>query len=347
MMQGPRRDACAPTQYAGQQSFLWRNLADGTFANVSDTAGILPGMRSLGTVTADLDRDGWLDWFVANDVHDNQLYWGGSQLPFDEGGMIAGVACSEIGERDGSMGTDIADFDGDGELDLFIANYAGQDNMLMRGTGNRGFVNVTRATGLAAPSRRWGKFASLFADFDLDGWLDLFIANGHVLYDAPDTPYFQPAQLFKNELGQKFTEVSVSAAPYFSIPHAGRGAAVGDLDNDGAPDLVVVHQDQPVKILRNRHQAQHWVGVALQGRASGMYPAGAIAILEQDGRKMTRVVSGGGSYLSHSDHRIVFVTKNADPVDVTVTWLGGQQEVFSGLSTRSTHELVEGTGRRP
>jgi hypothetical protein len=126
-MQGPRRDACAPTQYAGQQSFLWRNLADGTFANVSDTAGILPGMRSLGTVTADLDRDGWLDWFVANDVHDNQLYWGGSQLPFDEGGMIAGVACSEIGERDGSMGTDIADFDGDGELDLFIANYAGQD----------------------------------------------------------------------------------------------------------------------------------------------------------------------------------------------------------------------------
>lgn len=347
MMQGPRRDACAPTQYKGQQSFLWRNLADGTFANVSDAAGILPGMRSLGTVSADLDRDGWLDWFVANDVHDNQLYWGGGQLPFDEGGMIAGVACSEIGERDGSMGTDIADFDGDGELDLFIANYAGQDNMLMRGTGSRGFVNVTRATGLAAPSRRWVKFGSLFADFDLDGWLDLFIANGHVLYDAPDTPYFQPAQLFKNELGQKFTDVSESAAPYFSTLHAGRGAAVGDLDNDGAPDLIVVHQDQAVQILRNRHQAKHWIGVSLQGRASGMNPTGAIASLEQDGHKVIRVVNGGGSYLSHSDLRILFVTKNAEPVDVTVTWLGGQQEVFSGLSTRSTHELVEGTGRRP
>ncbi len=346
-MQGTRRDTCAPTRYAGQQSCLFRNQGDGTFAEVSNAAGILPGMRSLGIVTADLDGDGWLDWFVANDVQDNQLYWGTDQLPLDEGGTVAGVAFSESGDRDGSMGTDIVDFDGDGELDLFIANYAGQDNMLMRSVGGRSFVNVTRASGLSAPSRRWVKFASLFADFDLDGWPDLFISNGHVLYDAHDLPYLQPAQLFQNQHGKQFREVTTNAGPYLSIPHAGRGAAVGDLDNDGAPDLVVMHQDQPVAILRNKHQATHWVRLSLRGKASGIDPVGAKVFLQQDGITMTSVFSGGGSYLSHSDRRALFVTTSDEPVQVTVVWPGGAREVFTNLVTRTTHELVEGSGRHP
>ncbi len=346
-MEGMRRDACAPTRYPGQQSVLWRNQGDGTFCDVSDAAGILPGMRSLGVVTADLDGDGWLDWFVANDVNENQLYWGGDQLPLQEGGIVAGVAYSEAGERDGSMGTDVADFDGDGILDLFIANFAGQDNVLARGAGARSFANVTRASGLGAPSRRWVKFASLFADFNLDGWPDLFISNGHVLYDAPELPYAQPAQLFQNQQGKQFREVTSSAGPYFSIPHAGRGAAAGDLDNDGAPDLIVVHQDQPVTVLRNQHPATHWVRVSLRGKASGIDPVGARVLLQRDGITMTSLFSGGGSYLSHSDRRALFVTTSDEPIEVTVVWPGGAREVFTGLTTRMTHELVEGSGRQP
>lgn len=345
--EGQRRDACAPTQYPGQQSVLFRNQGDGSFEDVSQTAGVLPTKRSLGIVTADLDGDGWLDWFVANDVNENQLYWGRDEFPFEEGGVLAGVAFSETGERDGSMGTDIADVDGDGVLDLFIANYAGQDNVLARGIGDRGFLNITKAYGLAAPSRRWVKFASLFADFDLDGWLDLFVANGHVLYEAPEAPFLQPAQLFRNLNGQKFEEVSAQGGPYFDVPHGGRGAAVGDLDNDGAPDLVIVEQDAPVRILRNRHQPKNWVRLTLLGQASGRDPVGAEVRLQHSGRLMVRTICGGGSYLSQSDPRILFALDADHPVEVTVVWPGGKREVFSGLSLRQTHQLAEGTGRLP
>ncbi|MDB5341662.1 MAG: hypothetical protein JWP89_39 [Schlesneria sp.] len=345
--EGNRRDACAPTQYPGQQSVLLRNQGDGTFEDVSQAAGILPAMRSLGIVTADLDGDGWLDWFVANDVNENQLYWGRDEFPFDEGGVLAGVAFSETGERDGSMGTDIADVDGDGVLDLFIANYAGQDNVLARGIGNRGFINITKSYGLAAPSRRWVKFASLFADFDLDGWLDLFVANGHVLYEASEVPFLQPAQLFRNKDGVRFEEVSAQGGPYFDVPHGGRGAAIGDLDNDGAPDLVIVEQDAPVKILRNRHPAKNWLRLTLVGRTSGRDPVGARVHLQQESRLMVRTICGGGSYLSQSDPRILFALEADHPVDVTVIWPGGEREVFSNLSLRRTHQLAEGAGRRP
>ncbi len=344
---GQTRDTCAPTRYSGQQSLIWRNQGDGAFSDISAAAGIVPGKRSLGIVTADLDGDGWLDWFVANDVQENQLYWGTDELPLNEGGVLAGAALSEIGERDGSMGTDISDVDGDGKLDLFYANYVGQDNVLLRGIGHRGFMHATHAYGLSAASRPWVGFGSLFADFDLDGWLDLFVANGHVLYDAADSPYLQPAQLFQNRQGQKFLEVTDVAGPYFSVPHPGRGAAFGDLDNDGAMDLVVVHQDQPVTILRNRHHAEHWVRLSLHGKQSGRNPAGAKVLMKRDGRTMTQVLRGGGSYLSHSDDRILFTIPTDTPAEVTVVWPGGTSEVFSGLSLRTTHELVEGAGHQP
>jgi len=341
------RDICGPSLFPGDRDYLWRNNRDGTFEDVTDAAGLMDGSRALGVVAADMDEDGWVDIFVANDVQENHLYQGGEHLPLESVGLLAGVAFSASGERQGSMGVGAGDFDGDGRLDLWYANYANQDNSLFRNVEGMGFLPVSGVTGMFGVSRMWVGFGTGFADFDSDGWMDLFVANGHVSYERRDSPYYQSAQLFRNQVGERFLDVSDQGGPYFSVDHVGRGAAVGDLDNDGGLDLVISHQNDPVVLLRNRKPANNWVRVLLRGVESNTDAVGAKVTATYGDRVLARWIRGGDGYASYFDPRILFPALDNAPVDMTVKWPSGLIETFPKLTQSQTHELVEGMGRQP
>ncbi len=341
------RDICGPSLFPGDRDYLWRNQGDGTFVDVMDKAGLHEGGRGLGVVAADMDEDGWMDIFVANDVQENHLYKGGPDLPLEQVGLISGVAYSTSGAREGSMGVDVGDFDGDGRLDLWYTNYSNQDNSLMRSFDAMGFLGASSPAGLMGASTMWVGFGTGFADFDSDGWLDLFVANGHVSYERLDSRYRQPTQLFHSQAGKRFVDVSDQGGPYFSIDHVGRGAAVGDLDNDGGLDLVISHQNDPVVVLRNRLPAKNWVSVRLRGEKSNTDGIGAKVTARYGDRQLVRWIRGGGGYVSAFDPRILFPAVDDAPVSVTVKWPGGEVELFPDLVQGKTHELIEGTGQAP
>jgi len=213
----------------------------------------------------------------------------------------------------------------------------------MRNVGKGGFVHSGDVTGLRGVSRRWVGFGTCFADFDGDGWDDLFISNGHVAYERLDSPYYQPPQLFRNELGNRFAEVGSQRGSYFQTDRSGRGVAKTDLNNDGATDLIVVHQNEPVAVLLNQNYVKFWIRLDLVGTSTERTAVGAKAQIDTTPRSVRWRVAGG-SYLSHSDSRLLYSLEDSVPVDVTVTWLGGEQETFSQLKPNKTHILVQNRG---
>ncbi|PQO44773.1 CRTAC1 family protein [Blastopirellula marina] len=339
------RDVCGPTRFEGQQDMLLLSRGDGTFEDATDTAGLVPENRGLGVVSVDFNEDRRIDLFVGNDVQFNQLYLGQEKLPFVEEGLLAGVAVSHKGEREGTMGVAIGDFNRDDLPDLWYTNFANQDNSLCENMGEGSFQNVSIGKGLGGVSRPWVGFGTILADFNHDRWPDIFIANGHVAYERLESPFFQPPQLFESKASNSFAEVSLDAGPYFHGRVSGRGAAVGDLDNDGSLDLVVVHQDDPVAVLKNRLACPHWVRVKLVGTKSNIDGIGAkVSLLNQD-LPLSAWVTGADSFVSSSDRRVLFTLEEAAPVEIQVTWPSGTTEVFADLQPQETHELVEGQGR--
>lgn len=338
------RDVCMPRELPPTADRLFHNNGDGTFQDITPQAGLRRDGKGLGVIAADVDRNGWIDFYLANDVENNFLYLGGPGGKLEEVGAGRGVSGNEYGIPEGSMGVDFADVNGDGFGDLLVTNYEQEDNSLYRNDGSGNFTHATVALGLGGSSRPWVGFGTGFVDFDSDGWLDLFVMNGHVTYHVRTSAFEQPALLYRNISGQRLQEISDQGGPWFSVPHVARGAATGDLNNDGSPDLVVVEQDAPVTILRNRNAAKHWVSVRLRGVKSDPDAIGAEVSLTFGGRKLTRFIRGGGSYLSTFDARQLFPLTGADNVQVRVRWLGGAEEVFSDLSPGTTHTLVEGRG---
>jgi hypothetical protein len=336
-------DVSMPFEVDGVPDHLFRGSPNGRFTDISKEAGIRRDGRGLGVVAADLNADGWIDIFVVKDIDRDDLYLGGPQLPFQEAAVVAGVAGNEFGVPESGMGVDAGDYDGDGRLDLFVANYEGEDNSLYRNEGAGVFTHRSVAAGLAGRCRPFVGFATEFVDFDMDGWLDIYIANGHVVYRERQSPYRQPALVYHNESGRRFADVSERAAPYFSVTHVGRGAAQGDLDNDGDPDLIVVHQNDPVTVLSNRRAPENWLSLALEGVASNREAIGAVVTSHWAGRTLTRVIRGGGSYFSCSDRRVL-IPCTAEPQSVEVHWPSGLCERFSGLQSRQQHHLREGSG---
>ncbi|MBT5018925.1 MAG: CRTAC1 family protein [Planctomicrobium sp.] len=336
------RDICGPTMFPGERDAFFHNLGQ-SFEDATDTVGLIGPNRGLGIVSADLDENGFIDFAVVNDVQENLLYLNSGSLPFQEDGVLNGMAYSNTGEREGSMGIDLGDFDRDGLPDIWYANYSNQDNSLMRNVGKGGFVHSGDVTGLRGVSRRWVGFGTCFADFDGDGWDDLFISNGHVAYERLDSPYYQPPQLFRNELGNRFAEVGSQRGSYFQTDRSGRGVAKTDLNNDGATDLIVVHQNEPVAVLLNQNYVKFWIRLDLVGTSTERTAVGAKAQIDTTPRSVRWRVAGG-SYLSHSDSRLLYSLEDSVPVDVTVTWLGGEQETFSQLKPNKTHILVQNRG---
>lgn len=346
--EGVARDVCPPQRFQALPHSVYRNR-DGHFQDVSAQVGLVSGGKGLGVVITDVNADGRPDVYVANDASNNFLYLnrGGGKL--EEVGLTAGVAVDDHGHYNGSMGVVAGDHDGSGRPSLFVANFQGETHALYQNLGGERFVYRSQAAGLTALGQELVGFGTAFVDFDNDGWLDLFLVHGHVLRHPVGASFRQLPRLLRNveRPGRRFfQDVSRQGGPYFASPALGRGVAVGDLDNDGWPDLVISHSNSPVVLLRNqgasRGGGQHWLGVQLRGR-NHRPVVGATVSLEVGGRRLTRFSNGGGSYLSASDPRLLFGLGSVGQVGrLTVRWPWGTTQQLDGLMVDRYWQIVEG-----
>jgi len=340
-----QRDLCGPNQYAGTTCQFYHNAGDGSFDDWSAAAGMKGNVHCLGVAAADLNGDGWLDFFVAGDETPNQLYLGKPQLPLVESAQPAGVAVGESGTSVASMGIAIGDYNGDGRPDIFVTTFDYEDSSLYRNLGDGVFVYSTVAAKLAGISRMHVKFGTSLTDFDGDGWLDLFVLNGSPLYSTGVSPHKQLPELFRNVQGRQFEDVSRRGGAFFRQEHSGRGNSVGDLDDDGAPDLVTVQMNAPVRIQRNRMTPKNYVSVEVRARQGEPDATGAEVHVDYAGRRLVRFVTRGEGYLSQFDPRLILpVAADAAFADVVVAWPGRGREKFSRLAVRQAHLLIEGRG---
>jgi enediyne biosynthesis protein E4 len=339
-----RADVCHPRRFKPLPAALYRSRGGKGFA--LQTGPEIQSGPGLGVLLADLDGDGRVDVYVANDAAESFLYRNRGGGRFEEVGTTAGVAYDEGGRPNGSMGVDAADCDGSGRPSLFVANFEGEDNALYLNLGGGQFRPVSRAAGLATRGRQFVGFGAGFVDFDRDGVPDLFVANGHVLRRPASGKRRQEPALLKNRrtLGDppgqvRFADVSAAGGDYFRSPHLGRGVAFGDLDNDGRIDLVVSHLNEPVALLRNTAEpARGWVGVSLEGKAP-RDPAGVRLTFTQGGTTQVRAVNGGGSYLSSSDPRVVFAA-GPGAYRLTVRWPSGREQTWDDAALGRDHYAV-------
>ncbi len=336
----------------GESAFLFRNRGEGTFADVSEKAGVSNRMkeRAMGVVWADYDGDGWPDLFVANDDGPNFLYHNKGDGTFDEVGMLTGVALSVEGRAMGNMAGDFADFDRDGRLDLIITRYGVQPISLLRNMGIEGFADVTWKSGigqLAYSPVRWG---TGFIDFDNDGWPDVFIANGNVTPAVEmlphELPYREPIQLFRNKGGGNFEEIADSVGLNDGPLESRRGAAFGDINNDGNVDAVVYNVGRPPSLFINEtRNLNHRVLFHLIGGKSNRAAIGARVTVHTSGMTQIDEVRGGGSYLSSNDQRLHFgLGSDAAMKKVEISWPSGLREELKNVAGDAIYTIVEGKG---
>ena len=342
----PRRDYCSPSVYEPVPDRLFRNLGGGRFEDVSEKAGLGAAFGAgLGVIAVDANRDRRLDIYVANDGTPNQLWINGGEEGFEDFGLMSGVAYNADGVAEAGMGVTAADFDGDGDEDLFVTHNQRETNTLYLSDPATGFTDATARFALAQASVPFTGFGTLWFDYDHDGWLDLFVANGAVTVDENQPsdspyPYAQKNQLFRNHGGGEYREVAASAAgPGLDLVEVSRGAAFGDLDDDGDVDLVVSNNNGPVRLLLNQASAgRRWLAVRLEGEKSpyfGIEQAG-VAVLREGVRPLLRRSRTGGSYLSAHDGRVHFGLGAAtEAKGVAVEWPDGRCEVWpAGESNR-------------
>ena len=343
---------CGPRDLAGEPDTLYRNNGDGTFTDVTRPAGIVdPGRYGFGVLFSDLDDDGWPDIFVANDSVPNLLFRNNRNGTFSEVGLPSGLALSGDGKAQAGMGADAADYDGDGRLDVFVTNFSQDHNTLYRNGGDGFFTDVSYEAGLVTPGLPYLGWGTGFVDIDSDGLLDLFVANGHV-YPEIDrfgtrTTYRQRKQLFANSGKGRFRDVSDEVGGGLLTQKSSRGAAFGDVDNDGDVDVLVINLNERPTLLRNdTASGNNWITLKLIGKAGNRDAIGARLWLEAEGARQVAEVRSGGSYLSHNDIRVRFgLGRRANVPPITVRWPGGELERFSGLTPNTIHVIRQGQGK--
>ncbi|MCZ6695394.1 MAG: CRTAC1 family protein, partial [Acidobacteria bacterium] len=348
------RTVCHPRNYGSQPDVLYRNRGNGTFENVSVGAGIVDRTgKGLGLVWGDYDGDGDADLYVANDDTPNFLWRNRGDGTFEEVGEVVGVAYSEDGLPQAGMGTDMADYDRDGRLDLFVTNLAEETNELYHNDGDGFFSDRTFPSGLGAASLLSLGFGAFFFDPDDDGLLDLFVANGHIidnieLYNDTIT-YEQPAHLYRNLGDGRFERVTTVGAALASS-YVGRGAVRFDYDDDGDQDVLMVQNDGPAILLRNTGgPSAHWVTIALRGAAPNLDAVGGRVIVRVEGIERVRYARTAVSYLSQADPRLHFGLGSATSIEwITVDWpgRGGFRERFNPSGIDRFVTLVQGEGRQ-
>jgi hypothetical protein len=344
--------ACGPPGLPGGKNALYRNTGDGTFEDVSARAGILTasGTYGLGVTTLDFDDDGWTDVYVANDSNPSALYRNNHDGTFTDIGIRAGCAYSQDGRPQAGMGIGIGDYDRNGTLDIVKTNFAGDTTTLYANLG-RGFCeDRTFASGIGL-NTRWLGWGAAFVDLDNDGWLDIFLANGHVYPEVnqlkTEAAYRQRKVVYRNLGTGRFADVTERLGPPAATPRAARGAAFGDLDDDGDIDIVInnVH-DRPDLFRTDTRNTNRWITLRLVGTTSNRNAIGARVRVRAGDLTLVDEVRSGGSYLSQSDLRVHFgLGAYTGTVSVEVRWPNGKEQRFEGVATGKIVTLTEGTGK--
>ena len=340
---------CAPEAYNGVSDVLYRNNGDGTFADVSQKAGIaLPAGKGLGVVPLDYNRDGLVDIYVANDQVDNFLFKNQGDGTFSEMGLSSGTALDEHGQPQSGMGTVAGDYDMDGVLDIAVTNLDLEYLALYRNRGDGFFEDTSSRTGIQLPSRPFVGFGLAMMDVDNDTDLDLFVANGHILDNAAavfaHATYRQPKLLLEN-VGTHFQDMTSKRGKALKIPQVSRGLAWGDYDNDGDLDVLISNCGGSPLLLRNDGGNRNsWLQLRLVGKKSNRNGFGALVELKAGRKRLVAQVTSAGSYLSGSDYRAHFGLGNYQgPVEVTVSWPSGVRDVLGDLRPRQLVVLEEGS----
>ena len=351
-LDGERKSYCTPESYSGQRPTLYRNRGDGTFADVTAAAGLDdPSLKALGVTMFDHDNDGWIDLFVANDTEPDRLYHNQRNGTFEDIGVIAGVAFSETGIARAGMGVDAADYDRSGRPSLMIGHFSNEMIALYHNEGNSLFIDEAPRSAIGRTSLLTLAFGCFFFDYNLDGLLDIFVTNGHVADDVERVQsrvtYAQPPHLFRNRGNGEFEEVVPDPNSVLARPLVGRGAAYGDLDNDGDLDIVVTTNDGPAQIIRNDvPRTGNVLRVQLIGTTSNRDGIGArVEIKLKDEPTRWRLVKTGSSYASQSERPITFgLAKTVVVNSLRVTWPSGQTDVVANVVANQSITVREYDG---
>lgn len=347
-----RRDYCGPASFPAARDRLYRNLGQGKFKDV--TADLLRDYQAgagLGVVGGDFNGDGRVDIYVANDGDANQLWLAQKDGSFVDDALFAGAAVNHAGRPEASMGVDAGDLDNDGDLDLFMTHLMGETNTLYINHGKGLFEDRTSEFGLGSGSSRYTGFGTAWMDYDNDGWLDLLILNGAVrILDTLQAkgdryPLDEPNQLFKNVEGKRFDEVTAAAGPALAEQEVSRGAAFGDVDNDGDTDVLVFNNNGRTRLWLNQNaQGNSWLGLRLFDPKVRRDASGAeVRVVLSAGQSIVRRARADGSYASANDPRVLIgLGSHREAVDVEVKWPDGSREAWTKLKLNRYHQLNKG-----
>jgi enediyne biosynthesis protein E4 len=352
-LDGTHKSYCTPEAYRGDTCWLFHNRGDGTFEDVTAASGIFDSSsKSLGVAMFDYDQDGWPDLLVANDTQPNKLYKNLRNGKFKDVGVEAGLAFSTEGKARAGMGVDTGDFENSGRAGVAITNFDNEMIGLYHSTagGTGTYDDIAIASGLGAASRSTLGFGCAFFDANLDGWLDMAVANGHIDETVRNirgnVGYAQAPQLFLNQLGGKFRDVAAEVGGGFAVPIVGRGLAYGDFDRDGDLDLLMTTNNGPAYLYRNDQTGgNRSIRFQLTGTKSNRDAIGATVKIYTGGLTQSRVVRGGSSYLSQSELPVTFGVGKIEKIErVTVDWPSGKSEEYKDLALGRAYEIVESKG---